>query len=683
MNRRTFLSLLPTPFALAALDAVAQDAIAVKRVHVIFKTHLDIGYTDFATKVLERYFEHFIPVALDLADAIRAEGRSERFVWTTGSWLVYEYLERGGATARKRMEQAIASGDIVWHALPFTLHSEAAEAGLIAQGLKVAADLDRRFGRRTTAGKMTDVPGHTRAIVPILQDAGVELLHVGVNSACPPPDVPPVFLWRDPRGREIVAMFESDYGGVRVLPGGEAAVAIAFTGDNHGPQTPDEIAAVYQDLRDKFPGAELLPSHLNAVAEELRPLRENLPVITQEIGDTWVHGIGSDPLLMQQFRELCRSRWEWAFNETPLDAASDLAFSARLLLVPEHTWGLDVKGGLHDWETYSQDAFLAALDQPNYQDMEKSWAEKRARIDEAVACLPEKHATNARVCLDALRPQRPDASGMARVDDLSQPIEMGRLLISLDPATGALIGYRDADGDERAAPENPLALFAYQTFSSADFDRFMDQYLTQKPQWAIDDFSKTGLKPEHCESRTWLPRVRGAWSDAKRVLVELSLADDAGAYPPGAPRSLWLDYSQVRSDQLEVALSWFDKPPTRLPEAIWLSFVPTITPGQKWILEKLGQYVSPQDVVSRGNRHVHSVWQEVSCAADGRGLRIESSDAPLVACGKRTLLDFSDELPAPENGVHFCLCNNVWGTNFRLWFSDDMKFRFALCPFAP
>ena len=34
---------------------------SIKRVHVVFKTHLDIGFTDLGKNVIERYMEHFIP----------------------------------------------------------------------------------------------------------------------------------------------------------------------------------------------------------------------------------------------------------------------------------------------------------------------------------------------------------------------------------------------------------------------------------------------------------------------------------------------------------------------------------------------------------------------------------------------------------------------------------------------
>ncbi|NOG48471.1 MAG: hypothetical protein HND48_02750 [Chloroflexi bacterium] len=50
----------------------------------------------------------------------------------------------------------------------------------------------------------------------------------------------------------------------------------------------------------------------------------------------------------------------------------------------------------------------------------------------------------------------------------------------------------------------------------------------------------------------------------------------------------------------------------------------------------------------------------------------------LVAPGRPSLLDFHNRLPDMSGGVHFNLYNNVWGTNFPMWFEDDARFRFVL-----
>src|SRR5262249_49821235 len=145
-------------------------------VHIVFKTHLDVGFTDFAQTVTASYFENYIPSAIRLAKELRERGGEERFIWTTGSWLIYEYLERATVAQRKLLEDAILAGDIVWHGLPFTTHTELMDVSLFKYGLSLSQALDQRFGRKTIAAKMTDVPGHTRAIVPLLEEAGIQFL---------------------------------------------------------------------------------------------------------------------------------------------------------------------------------------------------------------------------------------------------------------------------------------------------------------------------------------------------------------------------------------------------------------------------------------------------------------------------------------------------------------------------
>ena len=111
-------------------------------------------------------------------------------------------------------------------------------------------------------------------------------------------------------------------------------------------------------------------------------------MVTQEIGDTWIHGIGSDPIKVSQYRELLRLRTEWLASD-PVMQADPLFdhFQRRLLLVPEHTWGMDEKTFLGDHEAYSADEFAAARDLPNFRTFQASWAEKRAYIGAAVDAL--------------------------------------------------------------------------------------------------------------------------------------------------------------------------------------------------------------------------------------------------------------------------------------------------------
>jgi hypothetical protein len=267
----------------------------ITKVHVIFKTHLDIGFTDLAENVVATYINKFIPTAICLARETREQQGDTCFKWTTGSWLIYTFLERAKSENRKNMEQAIEADDICWHALPFTLHSETLEPSVFEAGLQTSKRLDERFGKTTISGKMTDVPGHTRGIVPILQRNGISLLHIGVNPASMPPEVPPVFLWQSPDASRVAVMYQKDYGGITLIPHTREAVAVMFTGDNHGPQTVEQIMGAYEHIQTQFPEAEVAASDLNQVANVIASIADKLPVISKELGDSWIHGIGSDP----------------------------------------------------------------------------------------------------------------------------------------------------------------------------------------------------------------------------------------------------------------------------------------------------------------------------------------------------------------------------------------------------
>ena len=127
-----------------------------------------------------------------------------------------------------------------------------------------------------------------------------------------------------------------------------------------------------------------------------------------------------------------------------------------------------------------------------------------------------------------------------------------------------------------------------------------------------------------------------------------------------------------------IDLQWFDKRASRLPGAYWVSFRPRPLPDASWVIEKLGQEISPLSVLQNGNRHLHASGKYIACNTSRGNLKIASLDAPLVAPGQRSLLDFNNRQPEMNEGIHFCLLNNLWGTNFPMWFEEDCRFRFDL-----
>ena len=101
-----------------------------------------------------------------------------------------------------------------------------------------------------------------------------------------------------------------------------------------------EMQNVHQNLKRRFPNAEVRAASLAEMAEGLKPHWDALPVVTQEIGDTWVMARSSDPLKVARYGRfqgcgrngLSGERLRWAMRR-------DVALLRRVTLEAEHTLG--------------------------------------------------------------------------------------------------------------------------------------------------------------------------------------------------------------------------------------------------------------------------------------------------------------------------------------------------------
>ena len=228
-------------------------------------------------------------------------------------------------------------------------------------------------------------------------------------------------------------------------------------------------------------------------------------------------------------------------------------------------------------------------------------------------------------------------------------------------------------------------MFQYETFAQADYDRFYRQYVKNEKlvrEWAVPDFTKPGMDGAEPEHKTWLPRLAGLFqrkdSRGDRFLLQLVYS----AIPVekyGCPAEVTVEIdAPLDQPVLNFNVQWFHKAACRLPEAIWFSFIPRAPDPSGWRMEKLGQSVSPLEVIRDGNRSLHALGSGLRYQDARGGLSIETLDAPLVAPGTRSLLNFTNRRPALRKGMHFLLYNNLWGTNFPMWYDEDARFRFVL-----
>jgi hypothetical protein len=228
-------------------------------------------------------------------------------------------------------------------------------------------------------------------------------------------------------------------------------------------------------------------------------------------------------------------------------------------------------------------------------------------------------------------------------------------------------------------------LFTYQTLSSEDFQRFLDTYLTTKADWAKKDFGKPNIERFGAKNQDWQAEASEVHveesAEAHRIVVELKLKDDA-AFESGRaafPRHVFVEMVLPKAEPvIEMTLSWFGKPATRMPEALWLTFDPIAEDEKGWTLDKSGEEISPFDVVASGNRSMHCLQKGFAYRKGAEQFVVNTLDAPLVALGERTPLRFSNDQPDLSKGLHSCLYNNAWGTNYIMWYGEDLRARYVL-----
>jgi uncharacterized protein (DUF427 family) len=197
---RTALSLVVVTIFSFARPSIAAEpkspaaAPQVEQVIVVFKTHFDIGYTQLAREVVERYRTSMIDKALAVCDASQTLPPENRFVWTLSGWPMTQILWPGQTPERRtRIEKAIREGRLVWHALAGTTHTESLGLEDLVRSLGFSSRLARQFGQPLPRdAKMTDVPCHTWVVPTVLRRAGVDFLHLGCNSASGSPEVPAI-----------------------------------------------------------------------------------------------------------------------------------------------------------------------------------------------------------------------------------------------------------------------------------------------------------------------------------------------------------------------------------------------------------------------------------------------------------------------------------------------------------
>jgi hypothetical protein len=821
------------------LGACSEDAI--RKVFVVFSNHLDIGYTEnrngsSAAAVVNDYFSKHIPKAIETSEKARAQG-ARPYRWMTHSWIIDAFrfcndtrMNIQGPTfpsdltcpsdaALARLEAAARRGDIGWHAFPFNGEPELFTPALFDAALNLTFRQDAHFGRpsRRTLSQR-DVPGLTRASIPLLRRRGVTAISVGENSQCAPLSVPPIFVWRDnATNTSVLALFHAlGYGGswpsrrrhqrrlsdgrlplaqlnraaataaaaamasneasgrdtepfyvdsggqlvmtdaadphddgpgfhilhidesgrgvlrgngsrseacVRVAPAG-VAICYAWKSDNTGPHGYADAELIFEAVGGLFPHAELVTSDsFDDFVEAVEPFIDQLPVVSAELGDTWVMGATADPLKVSLTRAASRAHAACMAHSRAAcvaraggDERALMAFERLLMLSGEHTWGWN--GGHIRHRSWSNEELRTSLaTDRQFQTAVRTWQEQRASIRNAVAALPPSSTLSRQIGAAFAEIEGPDtklpfdATGMVDTPTGVADLRCGDYLLGLD-ATGAIASLRhEASGRRFADSTHPLARLHYQGLGRGEYVEFVRRYVAGIseiwPEVAAENLFKPNLELSAMSANASLVRLRTD-PRGRRLLLDLSFPHGVHT-ERGAPATAQVQLScpppadNSTSTEMQYTVRWFNKTATHVPETIWLSHVPLAladtsggsqTQGRV-LLDKLGSQLDAMDAdlgCDGTNRltcgvHLHGVGDGGVRIRQDNGqeiIRLASRDSSLVSVGEITPLPTPLRVPSLAGGVHFALVGNVWNTNYPFWYPFDeprdksSQFRFVM-----
>lgn len=763
-------------------------------IHVVFSNHLDVGFNErswndhhanegdaacdslyspdgercqpLAANVTSEYFNVFFPRAVSMSDASRRSGM--RYTFMVQPWIVALFLDCANSGVRDwrkghnepllncpnastvaKFKNAMKRGDIWMQAFPHNGSPETYDASLFDASLRIASRLASSLGisaPRTFSQR--DETGMTRAILPLLNARNVSFVSLGSGGSTVGHPVLPgsnkaapgtktkgsgVFIWRDvASGAEVIMTADHGYGGgLHVLPRSGVALYCAWNRDNSGPSTYVNDMQV-ELLRKEFPNATILASSFDAFFAEAEKEKDALPIITREIGDTWLYGIPTDPLKNVQFREISRRRANCIERKLCNPEALDFVRFDRLLtLIPEHTWGLDTTFYLHDYSNWTNVQLEAAIGQPNYRLTVESWNEQRSYIKNSINLLGTinhshrtSHTTFKKELTEALKALSPIQMEQARATKLRSMME-----VPLEQATievfhckaygmsfrfgsdGSLIkliasgqSLDDRDNGKRFghsfaivdSEEDSLGRVRYQTLSSDNFSTFSaiytghcfskNQSMLETPE--CHNFHKPNMSSAYGEdtARGYTvnsPTMIRLWRSANNC----SFVTEAVFLPKlhvlaGAPHTIMSSFSVTTEASLDVNISALNKTPTRLAEALWITFKPStdaIPSADVWQLQYFGDnmVVVPKNVVEHGAVHLHALGSDGSLGTNRSGeisFKVVSLDVPIVSAGllspfptalDNATIDNSTELInnwIKSGGWHFNWQNNIWNT---------------------
>jgi hypothetical protein len=373
------------------------QAVRPWEMYILPHSHVDIGYTHVQTEV-ERMQWKYLEQAIEIARRTADYPSEARFKWNTeGLWAVDSYLRQASSDKRREFIEAVRRGWIHLDALYGNQLTGLCRPEELFRLVGCARRISRDHGLAVDAAMISDVPGYTWGIVPVLAQSGVKYLSIGPNhchrigyTLDAWGDRP--FYWISPSGQEKVLCWMAGkayswfHNGLlgrisQVRPrdllaylAGLAEAGYPFDlvqvrysiGGDNGPPDPDLCDFVRDwNARHVYPRLVIATTR-DLFLEFQRRYGDQIPEVRGDFTPYWEDGAGSSAretaLARSAAERLIQAEALWAIMDPASYPVGQVSKAWRnVLLYNEHTWGAH-----------------CSISQPDSQFTKDQWAIKQA-----------------------------------------------------------------------------------------------------------------------------------------------------------------------------------------------------------------------------------------------------------------------------------------------------------------
>ncbi len=728
-------------------QTVAQGKAVLKPVrrwelHILPHSHVDIGFTHVQTEVEHNQWK-FFEMAVELANKTADYPPEARFKWNVEVlWAVDSYLKQATDEKRQAFLEAARKGQMHIDGLYGNELTGLCRPEELLWLTKCAEQLRTRYGFQIDAAMISDVPGYSWGLVPVMAQSGIKYLSMGPNpwhrigrTLLAWGDRP--YYWVSPSGKDKVLCWMAGKSYAWFHPGLMGSIKgvkpesffrylnelddagypydmvqlrYSISGDN-GPPDP-ELPEYVKNWNEKYAYPKLVISTTSDLFHKFEErYGDKIPEVRGDFTPYWEDGAGSSAretaLAREAAERLVQAQTLWALHN-PREFPHEQFYTAwrNISLYDEHTWGAHCSISQPDSEfTRSQwaikQAYAVDAQKQSHELLATASGEPAHQASAISAVQVFNTSSWARTGLITLLPECSKAGDLVKGPDgqavASQRLSDGSLAFlatdvppfgakryAIEAGTAAQGGKAKAsdatvgNGQVTVTLDGTTGAIAKLTAQGIS-----GNLVDTNANLGLNDYFYVAGRDAKDPKRNGPVTIRV--KEAGPLVASLIVESDA----PGC-RKLTREIRVVDSADHVQIVNVVDKEDVREAEAVHFGFAFDV-PGGVMRMDIPWAVIRPEeDQMPGACKNYFPVQRWVDLSNEQFGVTWATLDAPMVELGRITM-DVLPDKNKPQNWIrrlkptgtfYSYVMNNYWETNYKASQDGPTTFRYAIRPHA-